>query len=56
VLTTVLMVVLTVAGVAAVLALVVIPALPDRARADEEAARAFFDRHGHWPDEPPPGG
>ncbi len=21
-------------------------------RHDEDAARAFFDEHGHWPDEP----
>ena len=26
----------------------------DRERASEDAARDFFDRHGHWPDEPPP--
>jgi hypothetical protein len=26
----------------------------DRARDKEDAARAYFDRHGHWPDEPPP--
>lgn len=25
---------------------------PDRQREDEDAARAFFDRHGRWPDEP----
>jgi hypothetical protein len=25
----------------------------DREREDEEAAREFFDQHGHWPDEPP---
>lgn len=25
-------------------------------RQDETSARAFFDRHGHWPDEPPPAG
>jgi hypothetical protein len=24
----------------------------DRER--EEAARVYFDEHGHWPDEPPP--
>ena len=24
---------------------------PDRDRADEEAAREYFDAHGHWPDE-----
>ena len=22
-------------------------------RQEEDAARAFFDEHGHWPDEPP---
>lgn len=26
----------------------------DRTREQEEAARAFYDEHGHWPDEPPP--
>jgi hypothetical protein len=26
----------------------------DRDRATEDEARDFFDRHGHWPDEPPP--
>jgi hypothetical protein len=26
----------------------------DRDRVEEDDARAFFDRHGHWPDEPPP--
>jgi hypothetical protein len=26
----------------------------DRERATEDEAREFFDRHGHWPDEPPP--
>jgi len=25
----------------------------DRERDEEEAAREYFDRHGHWPDEPP---
>ena len=25
----------------------------DRAREDEDAARDYFDRHGHWPDESP---
>lgn len=29
----------------------------DRERQEEEAARAYFDRHGRWPDEDrPPGG
>jgi len=26
----------------------------DRARAEEDDARAFFDRHGRWPDDPEP--
>ena len=26
----------------------------DRDRDDESAARDFYMRHGHWPDEPPP--
>ncbi len=25
----------------------------DDDRADEDAARRFFDEHGHWPDEDP---
>ena len=25
----------------------------DPERHEEEAARAFFDQHGHWPDEDP---
>ncbi len=28
----------------------------DRDRDAEDAARDFFDQHGHWPDEPPPTG
>lgn len=28
----------------------------DGARDDEDAARAFFDRHGRWPDEEPAAG
>ena len=31
-----------------------IGATGDREREDEEAARDFFSRHGHWPDEEPP--
>lgn len=27
----------------------------DREREQEEAARRYFDRHGHWPDEEPTG-
>lgn len=26
----------------------------DRDRQSEEAARRYFDEHGHWPDEAPP--
>ena len=26
----------------------------DRDRATEDAARDYYDRHGHWPDEAPP--
>lgn len=26
----------------------------DLERDDEEAARVFYDEHGHWPDEEPP--
>jgi hypothetical protein len=26
----------------------------DAEREEEDRARAFFDAHGHWPDEPPP--
>jgi hypothetical protein len=25
----------------------------DKERDTEQAARDFFDQHGHWPDEPP---
>jgi len=27
----------------------------DRSREDEDRARAYFDQHGHWPDEAPRG-
>jgi hypothetical protein len=27
----------------------------DRERDDEDRARDYFERHGHWPDEAPPG-
>jgi drug/metabolite transporter (DMT)-like permease len=27
----------------------------ERERAKEDEARAYFDRHGHWPDDLPPG-
>jgi hypothetical protein len=28
----------------------------DRAREEEDEARAYFERHGHWPDETAPPG
>ena len=28
----------------------------DRDRSEEDDARSFYDRHGHWPDEEPPRG
>ena len=28
----------------------------DRDRSEEDDARSFYDRHGHWPDEEPPAG
>jgi hypothetical protein len=44
------------AGLAVLLlnVLVRIGAQGDRERDEEEAAREFFTRHGHWPDEAPP--
>ena len=38
-------------GFAAIAGLVVIAARPDRDRAEEDEARAHYDRHGSWPDE-----
>jgi len=42
------------AGIAflAIIALMFVPALGNRDRDREEEARAFFDAHGRWPDEP----
>lgn len=40
------------AGVAAVFYLVWIARRPDANRVAEDDARAFFDDHGRWPDEP----
>jgi hypothetical protein len=39
-------------GLAALLYLVWLAAHPDKERYDEDGARAFFDAHGRWPDEP----
>jgi hypothetical protein len=38
-------------GFVAIGALVVIALRPDRDRLDEDAARAYYDAHGRWPDE-----
>ncbi len=43
-----------VGSLAAVGWLIWIGATGDRDREEEEEAREFFDRHGHWPDEAPP--
>lgn len=39
-------------GILALLYLVWLAAHPDQERHDEDDARAFFDEHGRWPDEP----
>jgi hypothetical protein len=49
--TTVLSIVTAGLGFAAIVGLVIVPLLGDRDRAREDAARAFFDRHGRWPDD-----
>jgi hypothetical protein len=41
-------------AVVALLGLVVVVRRPDVQRQREDDARAFFDEHGHWPDETPP--
>jgi len=41
-------------GLAAIVALVWIVSRPNRARQEEDAARAYFDAHGRWPDDPAP--
>jgi hypothetical protein len=42
-----------VAGVAGVAWILWLVRHGDRDRHDEDAARVFFDEHGHWPDETP---
>jgi hypothetical protein len=39
------------AGFAAIVGLVFVAARPDRDRHDEDEARAYYDRHGSWPDD-----
>jgi len=38
-------------GFAAIGGLVFVAARPDRDRAEEDDARAHYDRHGRWPDD-----
>jgi hypothetical protein len=44
-------IVAAVAGIGLIGALIWLAARPDRDREAEDAARAYFDAHGHWPDE-----
>jgi hypothetical protein len=44
-------VVAAVLGFAAIGGLVYIAARPDRDREREDAARAYYDRHGTWPED-----
>jgi flagellar biosynthesis/type III secretory pathway M-ring protein FliF/YscJ len=39
-------------GFVAIGVLVVIAVRPDRDRMSEDAARAHYDEHGRWPDDP----
>jgi hypothetical protein len=39
-------------GLLAVIALVWFISRPNTAREEEDAARAYFDAHGRWPDDP----
>jgi hypothetical protein len=41
------------AGFLAILGFIWIAMRGDPARDREDAARAFYDEHGHWPDEEP---
>ena len=42
-----------VGGFACIVALAWVAATGHKERDEEDAARAFFDRHGRWPDEDP---
>ncbi len=42
-----------VSSVGSIALLIYLQANGRRDREDEDAARDFFDRHGHWPDEQP---
>jgi hypothetical protein len=41
-------------GILSILWFIWFASRPHTARHEEDEARAFFDAHGHWPDEPPP--
>jgi hypothetical protein len=41
-------------GILSILWFIWYAARPHDERHAEDDARAFFDEHGHWPDEPPP--
>jgi hypothetical protein len=49
-------IVAAIAGIGLIGALIWIAARRDTDREAEDAARDFFDAHGHWPDEAPPSG
>jgi hypothetical protein len=38
-------------GFVAIVVLVYFAARPDRDRVEEDEARAYYDRHGSWPDD-----
>jgi hypothetical protein len=42
-----------VAGVAGIIWILWVMRNGDKDRHEEDAARAFFDEHGHWPDQTP---
>jgi hypothetical protein len=41
-------------GIASIGVLIWLVSKPNREREDEDAARAYFDAHGRWPDDPAP--
>lgn len=42
-------------AIAAIVWFIRVIATGRRERSEEDSARAYFDRHGHWPDEAPAG-
>ena len=51
--TTISTIIATIAGIGLIVALIWIAASGHGDREAEEAAREYFDEHGHWPDEAP---